>query len=145
MSKESCTCKHCVGACTNHPGWMTPGQVERMAEFLKLTPQELFDQYLVADTYYDRFDGSTLVLRPAQAHDTPGTAIQGWKHPGRCTFLGDDNRCKVHQVKPKECADYLHTNKPWDSYANHHHVGDTWAYPGAQIEVSQLLAAKTAT
>ena len=39
--------------------------------------------------------------------DEPGL----WMNSLPCPFLGEDNRCKIYEVRPEDCRSFPHTNK----------------------------------
>ena len=88
------TCQAC-GACCIGDGfaYLCPDDVDRLADGLGCTRQELADGYLAPlEVRFD--DGEVLpylVLRKDAG--------------GRCVFLNDEGRCGVHAFKPGQCKD----------------------------------------
>lgn len=122
-TKESCECEACIDACTHKPGWFLPGEIEKVAEFLDLSLKELFDQYLGID-WYSAEKGDThrkplWVIAPAQNNMEPGGQYPVAPQ-GRCIFLTEDNKCRIHEVKPYQCRVMIHNNpdmKPEGAYS----------------------------
>lgn len=111
-TQESGTCEVCRSACTTKPGWLMPGDAERLAEHLDLSLAELFATKLAVDWWEadDQFDHDVFVIAPALVGEEPGVEYPG-KPGGTCVFFADD-RCTIHAAKPFECHEYVCT----DSY-----------------------------
>lgn len=127
-----CSCDRCQAACIVKPGWMKPGEAEKIAEFLGISLEELFKTKLAIDWYdwdswgeYDP-DGSahTFVLSPASTTIEPGKEWQGSPR-GQCVFLVD-GRCSIHPVKPHECAKWDHTMPADEGDELHKSVAVSW-------------------
>ena len=124
-TKESCTCEECIYACHNKPGWFLPHEIEKVAEFLSMDLKDLFDQFLGVDYYLNTSDipedtpysheaakeefkkVSLFVIAPAQDRMEPGSMYPA-KPVGRCVFLDENDRCKIHVVKPYQCREAFH-------------------------------------
>jgi Fe-S-cluster containining protein len=105
-AKKCCRSGVC---CWRRPGGLDKSDVPKIAEKLKLTPQELFSTLLVVD----RLDKG-YVLLPRREHQV---SIAGKFVPWResysmespCVFLqrdGNQAKCKIHSVKPTTCRSY---------------------------------------
>jgi Fe-S-cluster containining protein len=84
-------CTGCGACCTGGADhYVETSAKERVAirAFLKLSPSWFRRRYLV------RVDTDTTGIRLGQ--------------DGRCPFLGDDNRCRIYPVRPRQCRTY-----PW--------------------------------
>ncbi|WP_130286219.1 YkgJ family cysteine cluster protein [Aquimarina brevivitae] len=81
-------CLDCANCCKTTGPLFTDKDVERIAKFFKLKPQQFEAQYLRRDE-----DGD-LVLQSVP-----------------CTFLGADNYCSIYEVRPKACREYPHTDR----------------------------------
>lgn len=104
---DSGTCSECRSACTHKPGWFNPGEVEKVAEYLGISVQELFDTKLQVDWWEE--DGNhpndVFVLSPAVVGGTPGDMFS--EDPkGTCVFY-KNGLCEIHEVKPHECRQTL--------------------------------------
>lgn len=140
-TRESGTCDACIGACKRKPGWFRPGELEPVAEFLGLTMHELFDTRLAIDWWEaDANAPLTFSVAPAIAN-----APAGVEYPvvpnGRCTFLTDDDRCEIHEVKPYECRDYW-CGRPERDVSVWTHLESAKAWGEHQDEIVRLLGRK---
>ena len=85
----ACTnCLECANCCTTTGPLFTDKDISRISKHLKIKPSEFTEKYLKVDEDKD------FVLQQVP-----------------CTFLEDDNRCSIYQVRPKACLEYPHTNR----------------------------------
>jgi len=113
--------------CKNKPGWFKPGEAERVAEFLGLTLQQLFDQYLMPDSW-ELDDGNIMLLSPSIKGKEPGRYLS-WPN-GECIFL-EDGACSIHPVKPYECRQAIHSI---DHREDHEVIGLSWKEHQEQVD-----------
>jgi Fe-S-cluster containining protein len=66
----------------------TDKDISRIAKHLRLRPSEFTEKYLRID------EDNDYVLQSVP-----------------CTFLGDDNRCSIYDVRPKACREFPHTDR----------------------------------
>lgn len=95
-SPTECACAQCVQCCKEQPGSLLPGDYEKIREFLGQSDvSHLFrssDGALVQDEKSGRqFRVRTIV----PLYD---------RRAKRCIFLGSDDRCTIHAVKPGGCG-----------------------------------------
>lgn len=98
-------CTQCGQCCTGSPGyvWITKEEVEKAAEFLKITP-ELFMRR------YTRRVGPRIALTELA------------KKNYDCVFL-KDNRCTIYSVRPEQCRKFpwwpgnLKSRRSWEETA----------------------------
>lgn len=109
---ESCTCAECVACCTRTPGWFAPGEAEKAAELIGMPFDEFREKYLVQDYWVG--DPDIPVLAPGkvgveeQALGAQRPVSWGYAFArGRCVFLNEDDRCRIHEAKPMECRGAL--------------------------------------
>ena len=122
-SQRSCFCEHCRGACETKPGWFLPGEAERLADLLGYSLKTLFERSLMID-YWEESPQNIYLLSPT---------IVGWpagrKAPevaiGRCVFF-EDGHCRIHDFKPYECAQYLHSDSNIAISVRHAFVAHQW-------------------
>ena len=105
----SCWCAECVACCQRLPGWLTPRDVLRLARYLGVTPQSLFETHLAWDYWCEDGDlPRTWVPVPANAECAPGNEMP-WSmgRRARCDQLTTKGLCSIHEAKPRECAEAL--------------------------------------
>jgi len=57
-----------------------------------------------------------------------------------CPFLADDNRCTIYEVRPKDCAEYPHTQKKEFATRTHLHAGNALFCPAVFWIIEELRA-----
>lgn len=133
-----CGCGDCVDACKHRPGWFLPGEVDKAAGFLGLSPEEFFKRYLGVDYWVD--DGEvrqTDIFAPRHV-GRPGGQRYPFYPAGRCVFLDENERCKIHLVKPAECAHYIHTMDEKEPYEFRKEVARAWSSEEGRSEVHRI-------
>jgi Fe-S-cluster containining protein len=96
MARTICACAQCVACCTVQPGSCNPGDVERIADYLG-EPVE------TAKLHFWASPGAVLMDSRSGRLLRVGT-ITPRLEGGRCVFLDDTDRCRVHAVAPAGCA-----------------------------------------
>ncbi|MBU2950177.1 YkgJ family cysteine cluster protein [Tamlana agarivorans] len=81
-------CLECANCCKTTGPLFTDKDVDRIAKFFRLKPQQFISQYLRIDEEND------YVLQSVP-----------------CTFLGADNYCSIYEVRPKACREFPHTDR----------------------------------
>lgn len=111
---ETCSCAECVSACNNDPGRLLPKDIPLIAAALAVTPEELYQRYLVLKVYRDAKGNRILIPAPVKYKGRNALADTGTEVPdyyeaerGRCVFLSPSGECLVHTAKPYECAAYM--------------------------------------
>lgn len=141
-NQESCTCDECVSACRHKPGWFKPGEAEKVAEFLGMSLQQLFNEKLQADYWVgDRYNGSgdILNLAPGIVEELEeGRKMTSFFPRGTCVFL-KNNLCEIHPVKPFECKATVSCNDSEHQEGCHKEAGMAWNNLKDQAQVTQLL------
>jgi len=85
----ACTnCLECANCCKTTGPLFTDKDINRIAKHLRLKPSEFTETYLRIDEDKD------YVLQSVP-----------------CTFLGEDNRCSIYDVRPKACREFPHTDR----------------------------------
>lgn len=85
----TCTdCLQCANCCKTTSPIFSDRDISKIAKYLRIKPSVLTDKYLTLD------EDKEYVLKR-----TP------------CSFLGDDNRCSIYDVRPKACREYPHTDR----------------------------------
>lgn len=86
---EQVDCTTCANCCKTVGPLFTDRDIERIARHLGMRPGDFVETYLRMD------EDDDYVLQQVP-----------------CTFLGDDDRCTIYDVRPKACRDYPHTDHP---------------------------------
>jgi Fe-S-cluster containining protein len=81
-------CLSCANCCKTTGPLFTSADIERIAKYLRLKPQQFIDQYLRVDEDRD------YVLQSVP-----------------CTFLDAENYCMIYDVRPKACREFPHTDR----------------------------------
>ena len=144
---SECACQECVGGCANGtPGWFLPGEPEQAAALLGITVDELRAKYLIQDYWCgDGVDG-VRVWTPIKTGpkmdranefrleldlppDAPGqVASFGYGFiSGRCVFLDENNRCRIHDAKPYECAVTKGCDEQTYDRTRRRRIAEAWA------------------
>ncbi|MBL6658199.1 MAG: YkgJ family cysteine cluster protein [Flavobacteriales bacterium] len=85
----ACTnCLECANCCTTTGPLFTDKDISRIAKHLRIKPSEFTEQYLRID------EDNDYILQSVP-----------------CTFLGDDNKCSIYDVRPKACREFPHTDR----------------------------------
>lgn len=90
-------CQRSGVCCWRRPCDLVPGDVERLAAHLGITPAETFLEYLVVDEF-----GGELRLLPRRGQQAGGhylTTRETYQIDTPCVFL-DGKTCRVHDAKP---------------------------------------------
>lgn len=103
---HTCSCRQCVAACQSHPGSLMPGDLRRLAKYLGMTEQELFNEHIaVLDLGWVRVPFPAARYLPAGQVTTNDD--DRWDLRCCCYWLNEDNLCLVHNAKPTECAEAM--------------------------------------
>ena len=81
-------CLECANCCSTTGPLFTDKDIGRIAKYLKIKPSEFTEKYLRIDEDKD------YVLQQVP-----------------CTFLYEDNRCSIYNVRPKACREFPHTDR----------------------------------
>lgn len=81
-------CLDCANCCKTTGPLFTQQDVDRISKYLKIKPQQFFDNYLRVDEDKDT------VLKELPCH-----------------FLDFENKCMIYDVRPKACREYPHTDR----------------------------------
>ena len=103
-----CKCNRCKNACKNKPGWFIPEQIPKLLEYFSvLNIRELFKNGFAIDWWVDDND-DILVLAPQIIGNSN---IEYPKNPhGVCVFY-KNGICSIHNIKPFECYEYMHSDE----------------------------------
>ena len=112
-------CTKCANCCKTVSPLFFAEDIQRIAQHLAMTEAEFKAAYLQADELGD------LCLK-----NLP------------CPFLGEDDRCTIYEVRPKDCAEYPHTRKREFATRTHLHAGNAITCPAVFWIIEQLRAAR---
>ncbi len=80
-------CCQCGNCCRMYRTTVEPSEMERIAEALGITVEELKEKYLLHENDIDTF-------------------------PAPCPMLQEDGTCRIQDVKPEECCAFPYTDRP---------------------------------
>ncbi|MBD3313173.1 hypothetical protein GF345_01900 [Candidatus Woesearchaeota archaeon] len=86
------TCSACGHCCRHGSGALARGDLKKIADKLGMTEKEVKERYLENSRKFH-----TVLLKPKLIKE------EGRPY-GRCVFLGPENKCSIHDVKPLQCA-----------------------------------------
>ncbi len=81
-------CLDCANCCKTTGPLFTQKDIDRIAKYLRMKPKDFEATYLRVD------EDNDWVLQSVP-----------------CTFLGEDNKCTIYDVRPKACAEFPHTDR----------------------------------
>lgn len=81
-------CLTCANCCKTTGPLFTLADIERIAKYLRLKPQQFIDRYLRID------EDNDYVLQSVP-----------------CTFLDNENYCMIYEARPKACREFPHTDR----------------------------------
>jgi Fe-S-cluster containining protein len=95
FTRTTCACKACTACCKRQPGPLAPGDFERIQAHLQASDEEMQKLFWASPGAVGRLhSGKTVRV---------GTITPRF-HKGRCVFLDENDRCKIHSVAPFGCA-----------------------------------------
>ncbi len=112
---EIVDCTRCANCCKTLETKLTDEEIARIAAHLKMTIAAFSETYLSEDD-----DGDPAIRQLP------------------CPFLGDDNLCTIYDVRPAECREYPHTNKPGFTTRTIGLAGNAQACPAVFWIVEQM-------
>lgn len=110
--------------CKSSPGWFAPGEVEKAAALLGLTPDAFVRRFAIIDRI--EVDGAPVEVfapvkldRFGEPARKPATRVDDWYRMlrGRCVFF-DGHGCGIYAARPIECARYVCVNDPADNLSH---------------------------
>jgi len=121
MSK-SCKCEICQSACRNKPGWYKPDQVKKVMEYFEVKHiKDLLGKDKFAIDWWVEKEGDILVLAP-NIKGNDWIEYPNWP-TGECVFF-TGGLCTIHEIKPFECADYIHNEVGKEN--RHKEISELW-------------------
>ena len=112
---DACACEKCVSACRRDPGRLIPGDVKKIAAFLAISEGELLERFLVripakgGNRHVRVYFPAPAKIKASRFLAAPGTVVPDYydQENGRCVFFTSEGNCRIHEVKPFECAAYM--------------------------------------
>jgi Fe-S-cluster containining protein len=95
FKRTVCACSECVACCKRQPGPLILADFQRIADFLGETPEQ-------AKAHFKASRGSLIGYKGKIVRI--GTITPKHDETGRCVFLDEKDRCKIHPVAPFGCA-----------------------------------------
>jgi Fe-S-cluster containining protein len=102
FDRTTCACESCTACCKRQPGPLAHGDFERIAAFLGETHEQAKEHFWASP-------GALVQVgnRAGTEHQTirVGTITPRFRK-GRCVFLDENDRCKIHPVSPFGCSHF---------------------------------------
>ena len=122
--KKSCRCDSCRGACEHKPGWFIPSQIAGLLAHFNVDKIHDLLGFGFAIDWWVEDDKDTLILSP-NIKGNEGNIRYPHNPQGECVFF-EGGECKIHPVKPFECAELSHNDKGAIIDNRHGFVSTKW-------------------
>jgi Fe-S-cluster containining protein len=99
-------CTRCANCCKTMDLKVREADAARIAKHLDMAIDEFAEKYLATDEEGDRKFGQT-----------------------PCPFLGDDDRCTIYELRPKDCREYPHMDKKGFTFRTMGHANNALTCP----------------
>ena len=144
-----CSCSACKRLCRpghTNPGWFAPGQVEKAAEYLKMTVEDFFKKYLIVE-YWQCFPQDIDVIAPRRVHQIGQFRAGSFDNApdGTCKLHDSSTGCMLPaQIRPIECAASIcceEGDKYWwkrERYNIRKNIAFAWRNPKASALITNL-------
>lgn len=110
-------CIQCANCCKTISPLFRKADIRQIAVHLRMTAGDFKTMYLQAD------ESGDLHLKSVP-----------------CPFLGEEGRCTIYEVRPKDCAEYPHTQKKGFASRTHLHAGNALACPAVFYIIEEMRA-----
>ncbi|MEM2121530.1 MAG: YkgJ family cysteine cluster protein [Candidatus Woesearchaeota archaeon] len=90
----SSNCKNCGNCCKNGQGFVLNEETKTIAEYLKISEEELLKNYLEKTTLFNKEILKTKTKNQKKNNKIP---------TGPCVFYEEEKGCLIHEVKPLFC------------------------------------------
>lgn len=111
--RTSCDCSKCAAACRTMPGYLIPGDIERIAEYVGADPDN--EDFLLKNF---RASEGPLVVKNGERFRIPTIVPAQFDDNGRCVFMTREGKCSVHPVSPFGCSRFSVCAPPSQEAAN---------------------------
>ena len=105
----------CGNCCKTSSPIIYENDIERIANFLDATPEQIQDKYLKVDE-----DGDWVL------NTLP------------CPFLKEDNHCQIYEARPTDCQEFPHTHKDDFASRSYQHSTNTITCPAVYYVVENM-------
>jgi uncharacterized protein len=112
-------CIRCANCCKTISPLFLKKDIRRIAKHLGMTDADFEATYLQVDEEGD------LCLKSLP-----------------CSFLAEDGRCTIYEVRPKDCVEYPHTQKEEFATRTHLHAGNAAVCPAVFWIIEELRASR---
>ena len=98
MQRTECACQQCQQCCRVQPGYLIPGDMERIAAHLGKTVDDIKPLFWASP-------GGVVMNNQTQRQFRIGTITPRYdRRKKACIFLSEDGQCQIHTVSPFGCA-----------------------------------------
>ncbi len=120
---KECKCEKCKDSCSYRPGWFLPEQIESLLKhFKKKTIRELLESKKIVIDWYEGAE-DILLLAP---NIKKNNEIYYPADPrGECVFY-ICGLCEIHNIKPFECAESIHSSSSEENEKRHDNISEEW-------------------
>ena len=104
FARTTCACVDCKACCKRQPGPLVMGDFERIVAWRE---EQGFDHDLAVEWVKSKLwasPGALVKTRDGQTYRV-GTITPRYRK-GRCVFLDENDRCKIHSVAPFGCSHF---------------------------------------
>ena len=98
FNRTSCACAECTRCCKRQPGPLVSGDFERIQAHLNASDAEMRSLFCASP--------GALVKTAADGKVHRIGSIVPRMRKGRCVFLDENDRCKIHAVAPFGCSHF---------------------------------------
>jgi Fe-S-cluster containining protein len=105
FNRTVCACQQCTACCKRQPGSLAHGDFERMVEHRE---RQGFDREVAFEWVKKQLWASpgALVADTSTGEVHRIGTITPRMRKGRCVFLDENERCKIHEVAPFGCSHF---------------------------------------
>lgn len=96
--RTKCGCSTCSSHCLEQPGYLIPGDFERIRDYLDAAGRG--DEV----TNFVASPGAVVANSETGVRSRVGTIVPARRPDGACAFLDAQGRCTIHEVAPYGCA-----------------------------------------
>lgn len=102
FERTVCACQTCIAGCKSKPGALAPGDLEAIQTHLGQSGDEF------VETHFQASEGALVakIIDDAPVRFRVPSIVPAQQPDGRCVFLDEHDRCRVHPVAPAGCSYY---------------------------------------